>query len=109
VQLMEMTDENSRRAEENSLFSGQICWAEEVQAENGDLKGQIAQVVEECNFVIQAISCLQTHLEDAECKMKSMREIIESAQTEVKRDHREAMQLFQAQVRELENQFWNIS
>ncbi|KAK4825535.1 hypothetical protein QYF61_000112 [Mycteria americana] len=97
VQLMEMTDKNTRVAEENSRLRGQMRWAEKVQAENADLKGELTRVAEERNSVIQAIGCLPTQLEDAECKLKAVREMAESAQTEVKRDHEEAMQVFRAQ------------
>lgn len=74
VHLVELMDENTRLAEENSHFHGQMYGEEKVQA----------------------ISCLQTRLEDAKLKLKAMREMAESAEREVKRDHREAVQLFQA-------------
>ncbi|KAM6276167.1 peripheral-type benzodiazepine receptor-associated protein 1-like [Spheniscus humboldti] len=100
VQLLEMTDENTRLAEENSRLRGQMCWAEKVQAENADLKGQLTRVAEERNSVIQAIGSLQTQLEAAERKLKAVEERAESAQRDVKRDHGEARQPFRAQVAE---------
>ena len=109
VQLIKMMDENTRLAEENSRLHGQMCCAEKVQAENVDLKRQLMRVAEERNSVIQAINCLATQLEDTECKLKATREMAESALTEVKRDQREAVQLFRAQVSELDNQFQSPS
>jgi len=121
VQLMEMTNKNTRLSEENSCLPGQMCWMEEIQAENANVKGQLTRVAEEQNSAIQDMSCLQTQLEDAECKLEVMRETVERrqqlekeyketklvlqrkekedeflqyAQAEVNRKHKEAMQLF---------------
>lgn len=136
VQLMEMADENIRPVEENSRLREQMQWAEKVEAENVNLKGQLRKVAEKENSARQDISCLQTKPEDAECELKALREMAERwqqlekegeetkaelqrkekqdkflqrAQTDGKREHQEAMQLFQNQVSELENQFQSPS
>lgn len=101
AQLMEMAGENARLAEENSHLCGQMCWAERVQAEKADLMGSVTK---ERNSVIQAIRSLQTWLKDAERKQDDMKETAGSAREEVKRDHRDTIQLFGAQVSEPENQ-----
>ncbi|XP_067163441.1 peripheral-type benzodiazepine receptor-associated protein 1-like [Apteryx mantelli] len=134
VQLTEMMNENARLAKENSQLSGKTEWTEQVQCENADLKVKLMQVTEERNSAIQATNHLQTKLEDLECELKDMREIAERkqqleneyeetklalqkkeekvkhlqrAQVEVKVAHEEVMQQFQAQVRELKNQYQN--
>ncbi|XP_025947653.1 peripheral-type benzodiazepine receptor-associated protein 1-like [Apteryx rowi] len=134
VQLTEMMNENARLAKENSQLSGKTEWTEKVQCENADLKVKLMQVTEERNSAIQATNHLQTKLEDLECELKDMREIAERkqqleneyeetklalqkkeekvkhlqrAQVEVKVAHEEVMQQFQAQVRELKNQYQN--
>ena len=109
VQLLEMTDKNTRLAEENSRLRGQMRWAEKVQAENADLKGQLTRVAAQRKSAVQAISRLQTQLEAAECRLKAVREMVESAQREGKRDHGEARPLFRAQVSEAENRFQSPS
>lgn len=135
-QLTEMTGENTRLAEENSRLRGQMRWAEKVQAENADLKGQLTRVAEKQNSATRAISCLQTRLEDAERKLKAMTEMAERrqqlekegeatksalrrkekedeflqrAQAEGKREHQEAMQVFRDQVTGLDNPFQSPS
>ncbi|PKU40741.1 peripheral-type benzodiazepine receptor-associated protein 1 [Limosa lapponica baueri] len=124
VQLMEMADKNTRLLEENALLRWQMHWAEKVEAENVDLKGQLMKVAEKQNSATQAISCLQTKLEDAERKLKALAErrqhlekegeetkpvlqrkekqdeFLQHDQTDGKGEHQEAMQLFQAQVDE---------
>lgn len=105
VRLMQMTREKTRLAEENSRLREQMRGAEKVQAENAQLKGQLMQMAEERNSVIQAISSLQSRLKDAARKLKAVTEMAESAQAEVKRDHQGTTQLFRAQVSELENRF----
>jgi len=84
-------------------------WAEEIQAENADLKGQQTGEAEEHNSAIQAISCLETQLEAAERRLKAMRDMTESAQREMKRHHGEARPLFRAQESEPENWFQSPS
>uniref|UniRef100_A0A8C4J8P1 RIMB1 protein n=1 Tax=Dromaius novaehollandiae TaxID=8790 RepID=A0A8C4J8P1_DRONO len=134
VQLTEMMNENARLAKENSQLGGKTEWTEKVQSENTDLKVKLAQVTEERNSAIQATNCLQIKLEDLEHELKDMREIAERkqqleneheetklvlekkeeevkhlqrAQVEVKVAHERVMQQFQAQVRELKNQYHN--
>ena len=88
AQLTEMTNENTRLAEENARLRGQVALTEQVQAENADLKGQLARVAEERDSVIQTNVCLQTQLEEAERKLKAMREMAERSQ-QLQKEHEE--------------------
>ncbi|XP_059682120.1 RIMS-binding protein 3A-like, partial [Gavia stellata] len=53
VQLTEMTNGNTRLAQENARLRGQMALTEEVQAENLDLKGLLARVAGERDSAIQ--------------------------------------------------------
>ena len=125
VQLSEVTNENTRLAEENARLRGQMGLTEHVRAENADLKGQLARVAAERDAAIQMKVCLQTQLEEAERKLEAMREMAERsqqlekeleetklalqrkeeqgkclprAQAEAHGEHQEALQLFRAQL-----------
>nr|XP_009665115.1 PREDICTED: peripheral-type benzodiazepine receptor-associated protein 1-like [Struthio camelus australis] len=134
MHLTEMMNENARLAKENSQLSGKTEWTEKVRSENTDLKAKLTQVTEERNSAVQAVSHLHTKLEDLEHELEDMREIavrrqqlekeheeikaelqkkeeevrhFQRAQVEVKIAHEEVTQQFQAQVRELKNQYQN--
>ena len=118
VQLTGMTNANTRLAEENACLCGQMGLTERATKASG--RG--------ADSAIQTNVCLQTQLEEAEHELKAMREMAERsqqlekeheetklalqrkgeeveslrrAQTEVCREHKETLQLFRAQVTEL--------
>lgn len=132
VRLAEMTNENARRAEENSQLRGQKDRIEEVQSENAALKAKLVQVTEQRNAAIGEVKRLQTQLKDVGCELNAMRQLAEKRQQEEKdleetkrllhnkaeevehfqrawaeqrRTHEEDMQVAQAQLREFEKQY----
>ncbi|KAH1180106.1 peripheral-type benzodiazepine receptor-associated protein 1-like [Mauremys mutica] len=132
MQLQEVLTENARMAEENAQLSEKTKWTEKVEAENADLKVKLMGVTEEWNSAVQLTKGLQTKVEDLEHVLKDMKEMAErrqqlevdheetlfalqkkeeevkylqQAQVETKREHEEVVQLLEAQVRELENQY----
>ena len=136
LQLAEVTDANSRLVEENARLWGQMGWTQQVQAENADLKGHLARVADERDSAIRTNICLQTQLQEAERELKAMREMAERSQqlgkeleetklalqrkeeegrrlqraeTEVYREHNKTLQLFQAQLIELNGQYRKLN
>uniref|UniRef100_A0A8C4WHP2 Peripheral-type benzodiazepine receptor-associated protein 1 n=1 Tax=Gopherus evgoodei TaxID=1825980 RepID=A0A8C4WHP2_9SAUR len=132
MQLQELLTENARMAEENTQLSGKTKWTEKVESENAALKVKLMGVTEEWNSAVQLTKGLQTKVEDLEHVLKDMKEMAErrqqlevdheetllvlqkkeeevkylqQAQVEAKREHEEVVQLLEAQVRELENQY----
>ncbi|XP_074868602.1 RIMS-binding protein 2-like [Carettochelys insculpta] len=132
MQLKEVLMENARMAEENAQLSGKTKWTEKVESENSDLKVKLMVVTEERNAAVQLTKGLQTKVEELEHVLKDLTEMaerrqqlevdheetllalqkkdeevkyLEQAQREAKRDHEEVVQLLEAQVRELENQY----
>ena len=124
VPLMEVTNENTRLAEENARLRGQVGSTERATKASGK-GGRFCKNI-----------CLQMQLEEAERKLKAMRETAESsqqlekeheetklalqrkeeeveslqkAQTEVCREHKETLQLFRAQVTELNDQYQRLN
>uniref|UniRef100_A0A8C3XN70 TSPO associated protein 1 n=1 Tax=Chelydra serpentina TaxID=8475 RepID=A0A8C3XN70_CHESE len=132
MQRQEVLTENARMAEENAQLSGKTKWTEKIESENADLKVKLMGVTEERNSAVQLTKGLQTKVEDLEHILKDMKEMAErrqqlevdheetllvlqkkeeevrylqQAQVEAKREHEEVVQLLEAQVRELENQY----
>ncbi|XP_066841538.1 RIMS-binding protein 3C-like [Anser cygnoides] len=131
VRLREMTNENARRAEENSQLRGQKERIDEVRSDNAALKGKLVQVTEQRNSAIGEAKRLQTRLQDLGCELKAMRQLagrrqqqendleetrrllqkkkeevehLQRAWAEQRRTHEEDTQASQAQLRELEKQ-----
>uniref|UniRef100_A0A8C0J2W0 RIMS-binding protein 2 n=1 Tax=Chelonoidis abingdonii TaxID=106734 RepID=A0A8C0J2W0_CHEAB len=132
MQLQELLAESARMAEENAQLSGKTKWTEKVESENAALKVKLMGVTEEWNSAVQLTKGLQTKVEDLEHVLKDMKEraerrqqlevdheetllalqnkeeevkYLQQAQVEAKREHEEVVQLLEAQVRELENQY----
>uniref|UniRef100_A0A674IIQ5 RIMS-binding protein 2 n=1 Tax=Terrapene triunguis TaxID=2587831 RepID=A0A674IIQ5_9SAUR len=132
MQLQEVLTKNARMTEKNAQLSGKTKWTEKVESENADLKVKLMGVTEEWNSAVQLTKGLQTKVDDLEHVLKDMKEMAErrqqlevdheetllalqkkeeevkylqQAQVEAKREHEEVVQLLEAQVRELENQY----
>uniref|UniRef100_A0A8C3HAW4 Peripheral-type benzodiazepine receptor-associated protein 1 n=1 Tax=Chrysemys picta bellii TaxID=8478 RepID=A0A8C3HAW4_CHRPI len=132
MQLQEVLTKNARMTEENAQLSGKTKWTEKVESENADLKVKLMGVTEEWNSAVQLTKGLQTKVDDLEHVLKDMKEMakrrqqlevdhektllalqkkeeevkyLQQAQVEAKREHEEVVQLLEAQVRELENQY----
>ncbi|CAM2103872.1 unnamed protein product [Caretta caretta] len=131
IQLQVVQGENARLAQENTQLNGKAEWARQVESENADLKLQVVVVTKERDSALQKSQGLQTKLENLEQVLKHMRDVAErrqqleaeheeaqlalqakqeevrwlqQAQAEAKRDHEGAVQLLEAQVRDLEDQ-----
>lgn len=85
VLLTVTTNENTCLAGDNTHLCRQLGLTEEVQAENADLKWEVA---EEQDSAIHRNVCLQTQLEEAERKLKSMREMAERNR-ELEKQHKD--------------------
>ncbi|XP_065429219.1 peripheral-type benzodiazepine receptor-associated protein 1 isoform X17 [Chrysemys picta bellii] len=131
IQLQVVQGENARLAQENTQLNGKAEWARQVEFENADLKLQVVLVTKERDSALQKSQGLQTKLENLEQVLKHMRDVAErrqqleaeheeaqlalqekqeevrwlqQAQAEAKREHEGAVQLLEAQVRDLEDQ-----
>ncbi|XP_044849426.1 peripheral-type benzodiazepine receptor-associated protein 1 isoform X9 [Mauremys mutica] len=131
IQLQVVQGENARLAQENTQLNGKAEWAQQVESENADLKLQVVLVTKERDSALQKSQGLQTKLENLEHVLKHMRDVAErrqqleaeheeaqlalqekqeevrwlqQAQAEAKREHEGAVQLLEAQVRDLEDQ-----
>ncbi|EMP27877.1 Peripheral-type benzodiazepine receptor-associated protein 1 [Chelonia mydas] len=131
IQLQVVQGENARLAQENTQLNGKAEWARQVESENADLKLQVVVVTKERDSALQKSQGLQTKLENLEQVLKHMRDVAErrqqleaeheeaqlalrakqeevrwlqQAQAEAKREHEGAVQLLEAQVRDLEDQ-----
>ncbi|XP_074915627.1 peripheral-type benzodiazepine receptor-associated protein 1 [Chelonoidis abingdonii] len=131
IQLQVVQGENARLAQKNTQLNGKAEWARQVESENADLKLQVVLVTKERDSALQKSQGLQTKLENLERVLTHMRDVAErrqqleaehkeaqlalqekqeevrwlqQAQAEAKREHEGAVQLLEAQVRDLEDQ-----
>ncbi|XP_061458872.1 RIMS-binding protein 3-like isoform X2 [Rhineura floridana] len=132
LQLNEVLSENDRLAKENSELHEKNEQTEKIQNENAEIKVKLMQATDNRNSAVQVTKGLEIKVENLEQVIRNMKETkerrqqlecehektllvlqkkeeeirqLQQIQTDIKREHEEAVQLLEAQVKELENQY----
>uniref|UniRef100_A0A670KIR2 RIMS binding protein 2 n=1 Tax=Podarcis muralis TaxID=64176 RepID=A0A670KIR2_PODMU len=132
LQINAALSEKAKVAEENSQLHEKNKQMEKIQSENIEIKVKLVQATDDYNSAVQLTNGLEIKVESLEQVIKNMKETAEGwqqlesehektllvlqkkegeiqqlhqMQTEIKREHEEAVQLLEAQVKELENQY----
>ncbi|XP_066466070.1 peripheral-type benzodiazepine receptor-associated protein 1-like [Tiliqua scincoides] len=135
-QLDEALSQNTHMAEENSRLQRKTEWAERMRDETAEMKAKLMQAVDDRNAATALAQTLEVKVEQLEGVMRGMRQRAErwqrgesehkktlsvlqkkeeeirhlqEVQAEIRKGHEEAVQLLEAQVRELENQYHSQS
>ncbi|XP_053135805.1 peripheral-type benzodiazepine receptor-associated protein 1-like isoform X2 [Hemicordylus capensis] len=129
-QLREVLSENVRIAAANSQLHQKNERAEKLENENAKMKAKLTQAADDWNASLQLRKAFEIRVANLEQVIKDMKETAErqqqleqektslvlqnkekeiqhlkQVQTEIKREHEEAVQLLEAQVKELEDQY----
>ncbi|XP_054851837.1 RIMS-binding protein 3C-like [Eublepharis macularius] len=132
LKLKKILSENVRLSEENFRLHEKNKWAEKIDNENADLKMKLIEATDKRNSAVQLTKGLEVKVENLKQVIKNMEEIAErqqqletehektlleplkkeekirqlqQVQTEIRRKLKVAVQLHEAQMKELENQY----